>query len=108
MPAVLVCEAPFLGVFLMGSRLAEVVIKDAEVVNRQVGEMTFHSQWGLLVTSDEETLAIEIQLGRGRSAYPAGRYHIGGRSFDRDKYKRPCFASTGLELIPIPGSVGQK
>lgn len=86
----------------MPKQLAVVYIKDPEVETRTVGANTFHSQRGLLRTSEDESMAIEIPLRRGAAGYPAGAYYLGGASFDRDQYKRLCIAKSGLDLIPVP------
>lgn len=86
--------------------VAKVVIKDAAVAQRRVGDNVFESQTGFLVCSEDESLKIEISLPRdaaGRSVqYAPGVYFIGGASFDRDQYGRPTFGKRGLHLIPVP------
>lgn len=87
------------------SQVALVLIKDATVDARQVGTATFYSQRGVLVTSPDEAIGIEVSLPRSQSSgYPVGRYYISGESFDRDQYGRPCFGKRGLHLIPAPAA----
>ncbi len=87
------------------AQVAVVLIKDATVDARRIGENTFYSQRGFLLTGDGEALGIEISLSRDMkgSGYSTGSYNIGGASFDRDQYGRPCFGKRGLVLIPVPG-----
>jgi hypothetical protein len=83
--------------------VAIVLIKDATVDSRRVGENTFYSQRGFLLTGDGEALGIEVSLPRGMNGgYSTGQYHIAGASFDRDQYGRPCFGKRGLSLVPAP------
>lgn len=82
-------------------KLPVILIKDGTVSSRRVGDNTFDSQTGVMVLGEDEAMGIEISLRRGRTPYPVGRYYLGGGSFDRDKYHRPCFSGTGLELIPV-------
>lgn len=85
--------------------VAKVIIKDPTVAQRRVGDNVFESQTGFLMTSEDESLKIEISLPRdaGRSVqYGAGTYFIGGASFDRDQYGRPTFGKRGLYLTPVP------
>jgi hypothetical protein len=86
----------------MALSLPKVVIRDATVFSRRVGENVFENQVGTLVLSEDEALGIEISLRRGRPPYAPGTYYLGGGSFDRDKYRRPCFSGAGLDLIPVP------
>ncbi len=82
-------------------QVAVVLIKDATVDSRKVGDNTFYSQRGVLQTGPDEALGIEVSLRRGQEPYAPGRYTFDGESFDRDKYGRPCFSSRGLKLMPL-------
>lgn len=82
--------------------VAVVHISNAEVLERKHGDMKFRSQVGLLETADGEALRIEVSLPRDLdNGYPVGKYHIGGASFDKDSYGRPCFGKRGLYLVPV-------
>jgi hypothetical protein len=89
----------------MSGQVAVVVIKDAAIQSRKVGDYTFQSQQGYLCTSADEVIGIDVSLPRNEPGYPPGRYFIGGQSFDRDQYGRPTFAKRGLYLIPVPVAV---
>ncbi len=52
--------------------MAKVVIRDAALQSRKVGEYTFQSQKGFMETSEGESLGIEISLPRDALPYPAG------------------------------------
>lgn len=81
---------------------AIVHVKDATVHSRTHGQTTFRNQVGLLETADGEALRIEISLPREmEQGYAVGSYLIGGASFSKDNYGRPCLGNRGLFLVPV-------
>jgi hypothetical protein len=82
--------------------VAKVVVRDATVAKRQVGNREFRNQFGFLDTGTGETLRIEIPLPDSvKDGYPVGEYAIAGESFDKDQYGRPCFGRRGLFLEKV-------
>lgn len=83
------------------SVVAKVVIHDAAVVERKVGDYKFQSQVGYLQISAH--VAHEIQLRvPDAGPYAAGEYLIGAETFRTDDYGRLAISKRGVVLVPAP------
>lgn len=83
------------------SQVAKVVIHDATVHERKIGDYNMRSQVGYLQISAH--VAHEIQLRvPDAGPYAPGSYFVGAESFRTDDYGRLTVSKRGVVLVPEP------
>lgn len=80
---------------------ARVVIRDATVSQKKVGDFRMEIQRGLFVKSESEAAEIEIRVPDGGQPHPPGEYTLDGKSFHVDEYGRVTVCKRGIVLVPV-------
>jgi hypothetical protein len=88
----------------MAKQLAVVEVVDSTIHQRQAAGNTFRYQDAFLQASEGERMLVQVSIDRDQAGYAAGKYFIGGGSFERDAYGRIVMKKYGLELIPVPSA----
>lgn len=91
----------------MTGQVAKVVIHDATVHERKIGDFLMRSQVGFLQVSQHVAHEIQVRVPDSGVPYQTGAYLIGSETFRTDDYGRLTISKKGLELIPVPAAPAQ-
>lgn len=83
------------------SQIAKVVIVDATVIERKIGDYNLRAQVGYLKVSEHVSHEIQVRVPDS-GPYAAGVYHIGAETFRTDDYGRLTISKRGVVLVPEP------